>query len=62
MSPLSCLIAKFHYTGQHGPARTFFAARVSEKVRAGPRGSGRAHVVEFSLKPAADQVDRIRLK
>jgi len=39
--------ATFHYSGPTGPARTFFAARVSEKprwvraVRAGPRGSGR---------------------
>ena len=48
--------AKFHYTGPTGPARIFFAARVSEKlrwVRAGhrlsPCGSGRARVVEFSL-------------
>jgi len=30
------VIAKFHYTGSTGPTRTFFAARVSEKVRAGP--------------------------
>ena len=53
------VIAKFHYTCPTGPARTFFAARVSEKlrwvravsdkVRAGPCGSGRARVVEFSL-------------
>ena len=38
-----CLfIATFHYTGPTGPARTFFAARVSEKlrwVRAGLRQS-----------------------
>ena len=45
-------IAKFHYTGPTGPARTFFAARVSERVRAGPCGSGRARVVEFSLYDA----------
>ena len=54
------VIAKFHYTGPTGPARTrtdFFAARVSEKlrwVRAGvrqsPCGSGRVRVVEFSIK------------
>jgi len=49
------IIAKFHYTDPTGPDRTrtdFFAARVSEKlrwVRAGPRGSGRVRVVEFSL-------------
>jgi len=50
------VIAKFHYTGLTGPARTFFAARDSEKlhwVRAGlrqsPCGSGRARVVEFNL-------------
>ena len=33
------IIAKFHYTGPTGPDRTrtdFFAARVSDKVRAGP--------------------------
>jgi len=28
--------------------------RVSDKVRAGPRGSGRARVVEFSLLRASD--------
>ena len=55
VAAIRLLIAKFHYTGPTGPARTrkdFFAARVSEKlrwVRAGPRGSGRARVVEFSL-------------
>jgi len=67
------LIAKFHYTGSTGPARTFLrpgsprnsvgSVRVSDKVRAGPRGSGRvttivtmvvvgsgrARAVEFSL-------------
>ena len=57
---LSCtVIAKFHYTGPTGPARTFLrpgsprnsvgSVRVSDKVRAGPRGSGRARAVEFSL-------------
>jgi len=48
------LIAKFHYTGPTGPARTqrSFAAK---KVRAGPVGSVsgpcRARVVEFSSYP-----------
>ena len=51
-------IAKFHYTDSTGPARTRmtriseklrWSVRVSDKVRAGPRGSGRAPVVEFSL-------------
>jgi len=39
--------AKFHYTDPTGPARTqrSFAA---EKGRAGPCGSGRVRVVEFS--------------
>ena len=52
----SFILAKFHYTDPTGPARTLFAARVSEKlrrVRAGlrqsPCGSGRSRVVEFSL-------------
>jgi len=46
---VSRIIAKFHYMGPTGPARTFFAAgvsprnsvgsvRVSDKVRAGPVG------------------------
>jgi len=53
------IIAKFHYTGPTGPARTFLrpgsprnsvgSVRVSDKVRAGPRGSGRARVVEFRI-------------
>ena len=53
------VIAKFHYTSPTGPARTFLhpgsprnsvgSVRVSDKVRAGPRGSGRARVVECSL-------------
>ena len=53
------LIAKFHYTDPTRPARTFLrpgspinsvgSVRVSDKVRAGPRGSGRVRVVEFSL-------------
>jgi len=50
------VIAEFHYTGPTGPARTFFAARVFEKLRwvrvglrQSPCGSGRARVVEFSL-------------
>ena len=53
------IIAKFHYTGPTGPALTFLrpgsprnsvgSVRVSDKVRAGPRGSGRARLVEFSL-------------
>jgi len=57
------IIAKFHYTGPTGPARNrtdphglcrrpartqrSFAAK---KVRAGPCGSGRVRVVEFSYK------------
>ena len=51
------LLAKFHYPT--GPERNFLrpgsprksvgSVRVSDKVRAGPRGSGRARVVEFSL-------------
>ena len=58
----SLLIARFHYTGPTGPARTFLrlgsprnsagSVRVSDKVRAGPVGSGRARVVEFSLNMA----------
>ena len=42
--------AKFHYTDPTGPARTqrSFAAK---KVRAGPCGSGRVRVVEFSSSP-----------
>jgi len=52
--------AKSHYTGPTGPARTRttriseklrWSVRVSDKVRAGPRGSGRARLVEFSLSP-----------
>ena len=54
-------IAKFHYTDPtrtrpdpHGPARTFFAAKL-RWVRAGrrqsPVGSGRVRVVEFSSYP-----------
>jgi len=51
------VIAKFHYTGPTGPARTLsetrtgprsFAAKKSVQVRAGPVGSGRVRVVEFS--------------
>ena len=42
--------AKFHYTDPTGPSRTqrSFAAK---KVRAGPCGSGRVRVVEFSSSP-----------
>jgi len=56
------LIAKFHYTGPTGPARTRttriseklrWSVRVSDKVRAGPVGSGRARVVEFSFYGAS---------
>jgi len=52
------LIAKFHYTGPTGSDQTKSADFVGdpglrpesrEKVRAGPCGSGRARVVEFSL-------------
>jgi len=58
------VIAKFHYTGPTGPDRTrtdphglcrrparaqrSFAAKKSVQVRAGPVGSGRVRVVEFS--------------
>ena len=55
------ILAKFHYTDPHGPERTFLrpgsprnsvgSVRVSDKVRAGPRGSGRARVVEFRTPP-----------
>ena len=62
---LCVVIAKFHYTGPTGPARTFFAARVSEKLRwvrarlrQSPRESGRVRVVEFSLKRAGDPSSR----
>ena len=46
-APGCFVIAKFHYTDPTGPARTqrSFAAK---KVRAGPCGSGRVRVVEFS--------------
>ena len=54
-----CLVtAKFHYMGPTGPDQTKSADFVGdpglrpgsrEKVRAGPRGSGLARVVEFSL-------------
>ena len=63
---VSLLIAKFHYTDPTGPDRTrtdFFAAKLrwvraglrqspcgSVRVRAGPVGSSRARVVEFSYK------------
>ena len=56
------VIAKFHYTGPTGPDQTKSADFVGdpglrpgsrEKVRADPRGSGRARVVEFSLNHAA---------
>ena len=62
----SLLKAKFHYTGPTGPARTLFAARVSEKlrwVRAGlrqsPCGSARVRVVEFSLDDTNTTVDEL---
>ena len=54
--------AKFHYTDPTGPARTLSETRTDpteflgdpgrKKVRAGPVGSGRARIVEFSYKPA----------
>jgi len=49
--------AKFHYTDPTGPARTqrSFAAK---KVRAGPCGSGRVRVVEFSYYRAASSFAR----
>ena len=63
MSALDCtLIAKFHYTGPTGHDQTKSADFVGdhglrtgsrEKVRAGPVGSGRTGVVEFSLKVAS---------
>jgi len=47
--PVCLVVAKFHYTDPTGPARTFLrpgsprnsvgSVRVSDKVRAGPRGS-----------------------
>jgi len=52
------VIANFHYTDPNGPDQAKSADFVEdpglrpgsrEKVRAGPRGSGRAIVVEFSL-------------
>jgi len=55
---ITSVIAKFHYTGPTGPDQTKSADFVGdpglrpgsrEKVRAGPRGSGRVRVVEFSL-------------
>ena len=65
--PTSYLIAKFHYTGPtgpdrtrgdpNGPARTLSETRTDptefrrKEVRAGPVGSGRARVVEFSSYP-----------
>ena len=51
--------AKFHYTDPTGPARTLSETRTDQRsfseirvvrVRAGPRGSGRVRVVEFSYK------------
>ena len=60
------IIAKFHYTDPTGPTRTLSETRTDpteflgdpgrKKVRAGPVGWGRAHVVEFSLNssPSAD--------
>ena len=66
-----CLFkAKFHYTGPTGPARTPDQRSLSEirvvRVRAGPVGSGRARVVEFSLyatksQRATRQSQRLRL-
>jgi len=55
---LELFIAKFHYTGPTGPDQTKSADFVGdpglrpgslEKVREGPRGSGRARVVEFTF-------------
>jgi len=57
-------IAKFHYTGPTGPARTFFAAKL-RWVRAGRRQSpcvsGRVRVVEFSYYATKSQRLRLRL-
>jgi len=60
-----CLvIAKFHYTDPTGPTRTFLrrnsvgSVRVSLKVRAGPVGSGRARVVEFSYNESKFRIYR----
>jgi len=54
--------AKFHYTGPTGSARTLSETRTDpteflgdpgrKKARSGPRGSGRARVVEFSYYAA----------
>ena len=52
-------VAKFHYTGPTGPARTrtdptaFLGDPGRKKFRAGPSSvaSGRARVVEFSISP-----------
>jgi len=45
------ILAKFHYTGSTGPVRAGLRQSPcgSVLVRAGPVGSGRARVVEFSL-------------
>ena len=53
------LKAKFHYTDPTGPARTqrTFAAK---KVRAGPCGSGRVRVVEFSYNRTVNHSSRSR--
>ena len=56
--PKCSVKAKFHYTGPTGPARTLSETRTDQRsfseirvvrVRAGPRGSGRVRVVEFSV-------------
>jgi len=64
--PRRCrVIAEFHYTGPTGPDQTKSADFVGdqglrpgshEKVRAGPRRSGRARVVEFSLNSLGQTV------
>jgi len=62
MESWACFVkAKFHYTDPTGPARTLSVTRTDpteflgdpgrKKVRAGPFGSSRARVVEFSLSP-----------
>jgi len=57
------IIAKFHYTGPTGPARTrtdpteFLGDPGRKKVGAGPVGSGRARVVAFSYYIAGVSID-----
>ena len=57
--------AKFHYTGPTGPDRTLSETRTDPTEFLGdpgrkksPVGSGRARVVEFSLKLCSSSVTR----